>query len=203
MGIINLINSHGEIISRNGTDVMVSIQDIKECGFTLATAGWKEPLALNTCEFFIAEDVSDTDVYQIHGKEYRLYQSDAVWRAGVLEYVEVQAFEYDFVNEIKLYKQSMQTRGVNLPGVEAPEYEILNARVRSVKANTYIQNAFHTDKMPTHLFTLWYPEIVNEIAITDRIVMSDDRSFEILSIENLNEQNKILALNCIEVLDVI
>jgi len=83
-----------------------------------------------------------------------------------------------------------------LPNVSTNEPITANARLKTVKPTDYLQFALQGAKVPTHIFVLKYIDGVN----ASDLIEWGERNFEVLTIENINETNTLLAINCIEVL---
>ena len=121
---------------------------------------------------------------------------DSPSRNGKIVYSETGIFEDDFIHDIKFYTQSADMKGCNLPSQSDEPYSEYKARIRTEKPKDYLQLALQGAKVPTHKITIMYQGGIN----TSDLIVWGDRKFEILSSENVDEQNVFLEMSCIEVL---
>ena len=141
------------------------------------------------------ENVLLDDALLLHGKAFGVLETKGIYTSGVLSYCETVAFEDDFDHVIAIKKQSLSQSGCSLPseGTE-PQIDTL-ARIKTVDATKYLQYALQGAKVPTHTFVLKY---LAGVTVGDLIEWGA-RKFEVLTIENPDERNVLLALNCLEV----
>jgi len=112
-------------------------------------------------------------------------------------YSDVVLFKNDFVHDVKIYTQSMNLKGCNLPSLANEPYKEVKARIKTVKPQDYLQYSLHADKVPTHVISMLFED---GVGVTD-LVEWGERKFEVLNSENVDEQDRILVINVIEVLN--
>lgn len=137
-------------------------------------------------------------VLVLKGENFGVLETMPVYTGGNLSYVETVAFKDDFTNDITIKKQSLHKTGVNLPSVVATPTITAKARIKTAEAFKHLQFSLQGAKVPSHIFVLKY---ITGIASGDLIEWGA-RSFEVLTIENVNERNTLLVISCIEVLGV-
>lgn len=135
-------------------------------------------------------------VLVLKGENFGVLETMPVYTGGALSYVETVAFKDDFTNDITIKKQSLHKTGVNLPNVSAVPTITAKARIKTAEAFKHLQFSLQGAKVPSHIFVLKY---ITGIASGDLIEWGA-RSFEVLTIENVNERNTLLVISCIEVL---
>lgn len=195
MNINSLINKYGETATLNEVDISVFVDEDKLIGYKSHT-DFKEYTGLNIILVLIKEDVNFNDVFVINEIEYLVFESKEIRKSGVRIYSDVVLFKNDFVNDIKIYTQSLNTKGCNLPSLAEEPYKEIKARVKTVKPNDYLQYAMYGQKTPTHVISMLFEDGVN---VTDLIEWGS-RKFEVLNSENVDEQDRILIVNTVEVL---
>lgn len=187
-----LINKYGEPIAVDTVVTKAYFEDSKksiylkdtvftsfdvEVVHTIGTIGLNSALVLKSENFGVLETMP-------------------VYTGGALSYVETVAFKDDFTNDITIKKQSLHKTGVNLPNVSAVPTITAKARIKTAEAFKHLQFSLQGAKVPSHIFVLKY---ITGIASGDLIEWGA-RSFEVLTIENVNERNTLLVISCIEVL---
>lgn len=135
-------------------------------------------------------------VLVLKSENFGVLETMPVYTGGALSYVETVAFKDDFTNDITIKKQSLHKTGVNLPNVSAVPTITAKARIKTAEAFKHLQFSLQGAKVPSHIFVLKY---ITGIASGDLIEWGA-RSFEVLTIENVNERNTLLVISCIEVL---
>lgn len=197
MNINSLINKHGEPGQHNDVDISVFVDEQRLSSYKKET-GFKDFTGIMLCVVLVKEQVLDTDIFLINNSKYRVFQSKEIRKNGVRIYSDVLLFKDDFVHDIEIFKQSLNSKGCNLPSIKDGQPVILKGRIKTTKHNEYLQYAMHSDKTPTHVISVLFDD--SDIEITD-LIKWGDRSFEVLGSENINEQNRILVINVIEVLN--
>lgn len=188
-----LINKYGEPINIGALATMAYFEEELKTIYLKSSAVY----SLFTVEIIhTIEDVLTDDALLLHGKAFGVLKTKGIYTSGVLSYCETVAFEDDFNNVIAIKKQTLTQGGCSLPS-ESEETPIdALARIKTVDATKYLQFALQGAKVPTHTFGLKY---LAGIEVGDLIEWGA-RKFEILTIENIDEKNVLLALNCLEVL---
>jgi|LGOV01.1.fsa_nt_gb hypothetical protein len=142
------------------------------------------------------EEILLDDVLVLKGEDFGVLETKPVFTSGKLSYVETVAYKDDFDKDILIKKQSINTTGCNLPNVSTDAPISAKARIKTVKPTEYLQYALQGAKVPTHIIVLKH---IDGIGTSDSIEWGA-RGFEVLTIENINETDTLLAFNCIEVL---
>lgn len=86
---------------------------------------------------------------------------------------------------------------MNLPNVDVLPYKSMNARIKTVRASDYIEYSFHNGAAPTHQISVLYDETIKP----DDLVEWEGRRFEIIKTTNVDELNRILVMDVVEVLN--
>ena len=147
---------------------------------------------------FTKEEIAENAVCVLNAREYLYLETlDIAVVFGKSVYYETALFKNEFVNDIKLYKQSLNMNGCNLPSVNSTEYSSHKAIIRTKKANDYINYSMQGNKVITHEIVIFH---YDGVRATD-LVEWGSRRFEIINMENIDEESKFLVLNVIEVLN--
>lgn len=194
MNINTLIDKYGTSIQKNNETIRVYFDNTK------ATQVKRNNLytSFNLRIILLKEEISLDDVFVIDGKEFLVLEViDKGYVGNQLVYVEVALYENDFMENVRFFSQSLAMQGCNLPNADTNPYKEAKARIRTKKSTELLSLALQGQKVPTHEITIKYQD---GISANDLIVWGD-RSFEILSLQNLDEKNKFLVMDCIEVLN--
>ena len=195
MRINGLIAKHGEKISHNGTVIFGYVDDDRLSGYK-KLRGNKEHTSYAALMILVLSKVDIDDSFEVQGKAYRVFERAEVRIKNEVIYTEVVLFDDDFDREVQLFARSIELSGVNLPSLSEEAYTTAFARIKSVRAEDFLQYLGQTGKTPTHKFTLLYAEGVEKT----NIIQWGARKFEVLGVENLNERNRLIILTTIEVL---
>jgi hypothetical protein len=195
MNINSLIAKYGEPATLNGVSIYAFVDEDKLLGY-LGHIGFKEYTGLKMASVLIKEAINFNDVFVMNGIEYLVFESKEIRKSGIRIYSDVVFFENDFVNDVKIYTQSLNLKGCNLPSMADIPYKEVKARVKTVKPSDYLQYAMHGEKTPTHVISILFED---GVGVTDMIEWGS-RSFEVLNSENVDEQDRILIVNTVEVL---
>ena len=197
MNINSLIRKHGEPAKQNGQNIHVFLNGERLSSYRAIT-GFKEYTGMRTLAVLIKQEARDDDVYVVNGRNWLVFEAQEVRHKGKRVYSDVVLFEDDFTHEITLFDQEMKKHGCNLPSRKEEPKVTAMARLKTVKASEFLQMAMHHDgKPPTHVFTTKYTE-----GFKSRDVIAwGERAFEVLSVENVNEQDRLLSITTIEVLN--
>jgi hypothetical protein len=193
MNNTRLISKYGEKIKLNGINTKAYFEESKKTyylrkqeiytSFEIEVIHTKEKLTLD-------------DILVLKGDNFEVLDTMPVYTSGIVSYCETLCYKDDFTKDITIKNQSLNMNGCNLPNaVQASPIEA-KARLKTIKPIDYLNYSFHNDKKPTHIFTL---KFIDGVMMSDLIEWSE-RKFEVLAIENINENNKLLAIYCIEVL---
>lgn len=188
-----LISKYGEKIILNGTSTKAYFEESKKTYYLRKNEIYT---SFDIEVIHTKENILLDDLLVLRSENFEVLDAKPVYTKGVVSYCETLCYKDDFTKDITIKSQSVSLQGCNLPNVKETPFIEAKARLKTVKPLDYINYAFHGAKVPTHIFILKY---------TDGVEMSDliewnERKFEVLSIENINENNKLLAINCIEVL---
>jgi hypothetical protein len=193
MNNARLISKYGEPAKINAVNVKAYFEDSKKSYY------FKKSTIYTSFDVEVIHTVQEVlldDVVVLKGVNFGVLEAMPVYTSGKISYCETVVYKDDFVNNISIKKQSLTTTGCSLPNVKPTPAIDTKARIKTVKPNDYLQFALQGAKVPTHLFTLKY---IGGVDTSDLIEWSE-RKFEVLTIENINETNILLAINCIEVL---
>lgn len=195
MKINSLINKYGEPATLNNLAIFAFVDEDKLIGYK-KHIGFEGYTGLNLLLVLIKEAVNFNDIFVMNGIEYLVFESKEIRKSGIRIYSDVVLFKNDFVNDIKIYTQSMNLKGCNLPTLADLPYKEVKARVKTVKPNDYLQYALHGQKTPTHVISILFED---GVGVADLIEWGE-RKFEVLNSENVDEQDRILIVNTVEVL---
>lgn len=193
MNNARLINKYGEPAKINAVNVKAYFEDSKKSYYFAKSKVYS---SFDIEVIHTVQEVLLDDVVVLKGENFGVLEAMPVYTSGNLSYCETLVFKDDFINDIVIRKQSNSTQGCSLPVVVDTTPIEAKARIKTVKPNDYLQFALQGAKVPTHLFTLKY---IDGVEVSDLFEWGA-RKFEVLTIENINETNTLLAFNCIEVL---
>ena len=188
-----LINKYGEPIQINGVSTKAYFEDSKKSYYFKRIAIYT---SFDVEVIHTLQEVLLDDILKLKNVDFGVLETKPVFTGGALSYVETLAYKDDFINDVVIKKQSLATTGCNLPNISEVEPISAKARIKTVKPTDYLQFALQGKKVPTHIIILKYIDGIN----TSDLFEWGARKFEVLTIENINETNTILAFNCIEVL---
>lgn len=193
MNNARLISKYGEPAKINAVNVKAYFEDSKKSYYFAKSKVYS---SFDIEVIHTVQEVLLDDVVVLKGENFGVLEAMPVLTSGKLSYCETVVFKDDFINDVIIKKQSLTTTGCSLPNVTPLPAISTKARIKTVKPNDYLQFALQGAKVPTHLITLKY---IDGVDVSDLIEWGD-RSFEVLTIENINETNTLLLFNCIEVL---
>jgi len=193
--INSLIDKYGQSVTIDGVETKAYNDNSRISRFRKTS---KVSSFLEVRIFFTKDEIAENAVCVINAQEYLYLETiDIAVVFGKNVYYETALFKNEFVNDIKLYKQSLNMSGCNLPSVNSIEYSSHKAIIRTKKANDYINYSMQGNKLITHEIVIFYAD---GVSATD-LVEWGSRRFEIISMENIDEENKFLVLNVLEVLN--
>lgn len=193
MNNARLINKYGEQIQINAVNTKAYFENSRKSWYFSKSAIYT---SFDVEVIHTLQEVLFNDVLVLKNENFGVLEANPVYTSGKLSYCETLAFKDDFTRDILIKKQSLATTGCNLPNVSSDEPISTKARIKTVKPTDYLQFALQGAKVPTHIIVLKY---IDGVDASDLIEWGE-RKFEILTIENINENNTLLAINCIEVL---
>lgn len=193
MNNARLINKYGEPIKINAVNTKAYFENSRKSWYFSKSAIYT---SFDVEVIQTVQEVLLNDVLVLKGENFGVLETNPVYTGGVLSYCETVTFKDDFDKNVLIKKQSLATTGCNLPNVSGDAPISTKARIKTVKPTDYLQFALQGAKVPTHIFVFKY---IDGISTSDLIEWGA-RKFEILTIENINENNTLLAINCIEVL---
>ena len=193
--INSLIDKYGQSVTIDGVEKKAYNDSTKLARFRKAN---KISSFLEVRVLFTKEEIAENAVCVLNAQEYLYLETLYIAVVfGKNVYYETALFKNEFVNDIKLYKQSLNMNGCNLPSANSIEYSSHKAIIRTKKANDYINYSMQGNKVITHEIVIFY---AGGVSATD-LVEWGSRRFEIISMENIDEDSKFLVLNVIEVLN--
>lgn len=198
MKLNELIQKYGEVGQLNGAAVyLVVIEDRissykQEVSFQVFTG-------LRTCDIMVREVIADTDIITIQGIDFRVFQTGAIRKKGIQVYSEATVFEDDFNHDINIYKETLKTRGINLPQVSAQAPFTYKARIKTLTEQESLTYLRYGDKTPTHTFTIM-PLSSKPVEYTDMIKWGT-RSFEVMGTQNIDEAGRYIMIDTVEGLE--
>jgi len=198
MNNASLISRYGEAVTVDGVATKAYFEDSKKSIYMQSSQSKSSALhtAFDVEVIHTVKEIGVNSVLVLKGQNFGVIETMPVYTHGKLSYVETVAFKDDFINDITIKQQSLHLKGVNLPNVSIATPITAKARIKTVKSYEHLQLALRVDKVPTHTIVLKY---ITGITVTDLIEWGA-RKFEVLSIENINEKNTLLIIDCIEVL---
>lgn len=193
--INTLILKYGEVVSVNGNATKAVVDEDRTSSYK-QEAGFQVFTGLRTCTLLIREVLHDTDIIKVQGVDFRVFETEAIRKKGTQVYSEAIVFEDDFKHDIKIFKEFLETKGVNLPKQGTETSLDFKARVRTFTGNESLSYARYGKSIPSHAFTI-SPAETNKIVPTDKILFGT-RNFEILGIQNIDEAGRYLILDAVE-----
>ncbi len=194
----SLIKKYGQVIQQNQTPVYAILNKNETIPFK--TGFFHKALLDNytgskRIEILIREDLDEKDIFDVEGKQYRVWNHQKIKDGNNTIYNKAVIYEDDFTHNVNFYKQEILKTGCNLPSQAKLSYLTALAKIETVNENNYLQLGMYADDTTTHIFSLLYnEEIINRM---DQIAW-DDRRFQINSWINIDEKNRILKINTIE-----
>jgi len=196
MNVLSLIRKYGSLVTMNGV-ADTAFMDEGKASSLKKTKAFKGYTGLRVEVLLMNKAVSHDAAFIIDGIDFLVLETKPVHRNGKVIYSETVLVQDDFVNDIQIHVQSLAMEGCNLPSVEQVPYKTAKARIKTVKYHEVIQYSLQGAKPPTHVFTVFYQSGV----ATSDLIKWGTRSFEVLSVENVDEQDIFLEMSCIEVLN--
>lgn len=189
----SLINKYGNNITVNGTPKVAHIENDINNVFRKTNKLFDFLSTIEALTLF-RFDENDTIVYNSETYKY-LKQIEAPIYANT-KYYDTILYKDEFTHDAKFYKQITSVEGCNLPSTADVEYFETKVMLRTKKAQDILQMQLQGAKPPTHTILLHYSNLVKY----SDLLVANNRKYEILHLENIDEANKFLLLECIEVL---
>jgi len=194
------MNNVNTLIDKYGNDIIIDTKSVRAFLDEQKSTRYKKSKlysSFNTCVILTKDIVPQTADLTIDGKNYLVLETiEAPVTNGKVYYCETGLFENDFIHDIQMYNQSINMSGCNLPSATNVPYNSYKAQIRTKKPNDYLQYSLQGAKVPTHTITIFYQ---NGVSASD-LIKWGSRSFEVLTMENIDETDTFLEMNCIEVL---
>lgn len=189
-----LIEKNGSTITINGEEVKVHIDTHKEA---LNKVKRSQALPYLTMKSILSlEKIPYNAKIKICGEDFLVYEIiEAPTRKDKIEYYDTVLFKDDFVNDIKIGKQTLSMVNCNLPSDVNTPTETVKAQIRTKKSQDILQYSMQGKIPPTHEFTIFYKDGVK---IGDFIEWGQ-RRFEVISAINIDELNRFLVIDVAEV----
>lgn len=191
MNNARLIRKFGSAIVLDGVNTNAYFDSVKKSYYTKKL---KEYTSLDIEVIHTIESVSLESLINIRNDNFIVYDISPVYTRGKISYVESVVIKDDFDKPITIKLQSLN--GCSLPSIDNTSPIEANARIKTVNPVKYLNFALQGQKVPTHTITIRY---INGVQVGS-LVEWGLRRFEILTIENIDEKDIFLVLNCIEVL---
>lgn len=191
MNNARLIRKFGSPIVLDGETTNAYFNSVKKSYYIKKL---KEYTSFDVEVIHTVKDVSLESVLSIRNDNFIVYDVSPVYTRGKISYIESVVIKDDFDKPVNIKLQSLN--GCSLPSIDNASSIAANARIKTVNPVKYLNFALQGEKVPTHTITIRYVEGVQVGSLVEWI----DRNFEILTIENIDEKNIFLVLNCIEVL---
>lgn len=188
-----LIGKYGEKISLNDKVTKAYFEDSKKTYYLRKNEIYT---SFDIEVIHTKENILLDDTLMLRNEKFEVLEAKPVHTSGNVSYCETLCYKDDFTKDIVIKNQSLSMQGCNLPNVKQTPNVEAKARLKTIKPLDYVNYAFHGGKKPTHIFILKY---IDGVEMSD-LIEWNTRSFEVLSIENINENNKLLGIYCIEVL---
>jgi hypothetical protein len=188
-----LINKYGELATVDTVATKAYFEDSRKTFYT------KKSDVFTSFDIEVIHTIGEVglnSVLVLRGENFGVLETMPVYTSGVISYVETVAFKDDFINEISIKKQSLHKSGVNLPNVTQIPAITAKARIKTAEAFKHLQFSLQGAKVPSHVFVLKYIAGIE----TGDLIEWGARNFEVLTIENVNERNTLLVIDCIEVI---
>lgn len=193
MNNIRLISKYGEKIQLNQASTKAYFEESKKTYYLSKNEIYT---SFDIEVIHTKENILLDDKLILKNEKFEVLEAKPVYTSGNVSYCETLCYKDDFTKDITIKNQSLNTQGCNLPNaVQTPSIQA-KARLKTTKPLDYLNFAFHGAKVATHIFILKY---IDGVSMSDLIEWGN-RNFEVLAIENINENNKLLAIYCIEVL---
>ena len=189
-----LINKYGEKITIDNVKTKAYFEEVAKTYYLKKYARFT---SFDIEVIHTIKEVSLDAVLKIRNKDYLVLDSKPVRTSGKISYSETVLFEDDFTNDITIAKLESSIAGCNIPKTSQNGIISTKARITTVKPIKTLELSAQ-GKAPTHIFLLKYIDGIK----ANSIVSMGTRKFEIITIENIDEKNKLLEINTIEVLNV-
>lgn len=193
MNNARLISKYGEKVKLNNTNTKAYFEESKKTYYHRLNEVYT---SFDIEVIHTIENILLDDVLVLRNENFGVLDAKPVYTSGVVSYCETLCYKDDFTKDIVIKSQSLNTQGCNLPNVKQTPSIEAKARLKTIKPTDYLNFALQGAKVPTHTFVLKY---IDGVDASDLIEWGN-RNFEVLTTENINENNKLLAINCIEVL---
>jgi hypothetical protein len=142
------------------------------------------------------KNVTLESIFKINNLDYIVFETYPVYTTGKISYIETVVIKDDFEHILSITNQSLGN--CSLPSLIGPGLDDIKARIKTINPNRYTTIALQGGKVATHEIIIRFIEDINiDSLIVDTL---GNKKYEILNIENINEKNVFLILNCIEVL---
>ncbi len=198
--INSLITKHGGLASHNDNSTTIFPFSLNLSPDKNDRLGlFAEYSGLRNARFFMKEKVEQEDLIVFNEINYFVVKSNEIQHQGNRVYSDVIAYEDDFIIDLSFTKQSLEgdIEKCNLPSYhgELP-FLFAKGRLKSVLANDHIQYAFNQDDAITHIISVKYVESTYSNVKVGDSIKANGKNYEILTIEDLDDQKILLMFNC-------
>lgn len=197
MNVVSLIRKYGRAVTIDGAADIAFLDEGKASSLK-KTKAFNGYTGLRVEVALMDKAVSDDAAFVIDGVNFLVLETKPVHKGEKVIYSETVLVQDDFIHSVEVHSQALTIDGCNLPSVKQAPFIAIQARIKTIKYHEAIQYSLQGAKPPTHAFTARW---VAGISASD-LIKWGSRSFEILSVENVDEQDRFIEMNCIEVLSV-
>ncbi len=198
-----MFDRHGERGSHNGHSTIFHVEE-DNLTFDNKTK-YIEYSGIRFMELFMLEDINYSDVINVRGQDYFVFKRDAVWHKGERVYTEVIIYENDFNHNLQFFKHSQDGEiGIqNKPTIKGESYLSIEGRVKTAYGRGRLEFSFNSDEQITHYITVRTVGLdisladISKIEVRD-LIRTDNKDYEIINIENINENNRLIFLSCVQ-----
>jgi len=200
MKVANLIRKYGQKILLDSIDVMAYVDMDRSTIFNKRKRVDSFLSEFHLLNVLVDADVTNLDAkFEINGDEYFILEiNDKPNKNGTVVYSDIVLWLNDLKEDIEIVSQELDKKGCNLPIVDNGNISTYKARIKTKNNKEILSYSLIGETPITHEFTIRYTTDKIEVK---QLVKWDNRAFEIISIENVDERDKFLVLGCVEVLN--
>ncbi len=200
--INSLITKHGGLGSHNENSTTIFPYDLNLTPNKNDKIGlFAQYSGIRAARFLMIEKVEEEDSITFNEINYFVVKSNEIQHQGNRVYSDVIAYENDFIVDLSFTKQILQgdLDQCNVPGFEGSlPYHFAKGRVKSISPNEYLQYSFNQNDVITHVISVRYTENNFDKVEIDDLIKGGGGSYQIITIENIDNQNRLIQFNCID-----
>lgn len=192
----DMIKEFGQKIKLNEDFVYAYIDNDHKIPFSKATneVKVKNYTGFNSIGILLRNKLKEDDLLEINEKNYRVWAFEDIIVDGSRIYTDAIIYENDFIHDLVFYDQYLEKTACNSTMQKSISYYETKARLETLSENSYLEQAYYSDEIDTHVFTILYPDSTIKFKKNDEIRF-DNRFFKINGFININEQNKLLRIS--------